>query len=559
MSEVICRLAKRCEDKGGCPHAVPHEFYRKCQSDCDNLRLSNGLHKKEYGCKTIKAEMEGKKIIPVKCKHYNTQWGNKNFCSHVVGMSECEEKGCCKNCTENCNSRCTYASHIPTTAGEPLKKNSLHLGILPKREIVKVSDITIDGINPRQFVDDESLNDLADSTDVRGFLQPIGVNRFNGTTLLIWGKRRIMAAIRKKKEELEAIVYEGEMSKLDLLLLSLTENIHREPLMRREERNAVNRLHTEHNLSVRDIAKKLKKGKSYVGDLISETKYPEDVLKALDSGLISVKLANKISDIKESDVRAKLIEKGGELYPEDIKSIENTSTEKVEENLNLIKAEKFIKKQMDKLSGLFGNINTDNHADILKEMNTIAEQSYKPLIRYGFMETKSFSEHSEEEVKTILESCEDEDKAVAGKYIELNRHIQKIIEAAENRIKSFQNHAPTESEEKEGDGEDVSDDTTGEISGIESGRYFGSLTEDEVSAGRTEDEIVEDGEMSTDEICDELTHILGFKTVYKGEIRDGETPEIHLVMNNEDILKLHKKLTDIHLSRYVNEMKLNET
>lgn len=487
-----------------------------------------------------------KEIIPVKCKHY-TKWKDKNFCSHVVGM--CEEKGCCKNCEDEGACRCAHS-------GEPLKKNSSH-PILPKREIVKVSDITINGVNPRQFVDDESLNDLAESTDDRGFLQPIGVNRFNGTTLLIWGKRRIMAAMRKKREELEAIVYKGEMGKLDLLLLSLTENIHREPLTRKEERDAVNRLHTEHNLSVRDIAKKLKKGKSYVGDLISETKYPEDVLKALDGGLISVKLANKISDIKESDVRAKLIEKGCELYPEDIKSI---STEKVEENLNLIKTERFIKKQMDKLSDLFGNINTDNHADILKEMNTIVGQSYKPLIRYGFMETKSFSEHSEEEVKTILEGCEDEDKAVAGKYIELNRHIQKIIEAAENRIKSFQNPAPTESEEKERDGEDVSDDTTVEISGIESGRYFGSLTEAELSAGRTvENEIVEDGEMSTDEICGELTHILGFKTVYKGEIRDGETPEIHLVMNNENLLKLHEKLTDIHLSRYVNEMKLNET
>ncbi len=467
-----------------------------------------------------------KETIPVKCKHY-TQWKeDKNFCSHVVGM--CEKKGCCKNCAKSCNLRCTFA-------GEPLE--SPHSHIIPYREIIKVSEITINGINPRQFVNEESLSDLADSTDERGFLQPIGVNRFNGTTLLIWGKRRLMAAIKKNKEELETLVYEGEMSKLDLLLLSLTENLHREPLTRKEERDAVIKLHKDFGLSIRKIGEKLKKGKSYVGDLISETKYPDDVLEAIDKSDISVKVAKKLSNIDDPEIRTKLIKKGGELYPEDIKSIENTSTEKIEENLNLIKAEKFIKKQMDKLSGLFGNINTDNHADILKEMDTIAGQSYKPLINYGFPENKPFPDYTEPEIETIIEGCVDEDKAVAIKYVEFNKYIKQIIEAAENRIKSF-----------------------GEISGIESGRYFGSLTEDEVSAGRTvEDEIVENGEMSTDEICDELTHILGFKTVYKGEIRDGETPEIHLVMNKEDILKFHEKLTDIHLSHYVNKTKLNET
>lgn len=467
----------------------------------------------------------------MKCKHY-TQWLDKNFCGHVVGM--CEKKGCCINCAEDCNSRCTYA-------GEPLKE-SPHPFLIIKKEIIKVSEIIIDGINPRQFIDDESLNDFADSTDDCGFLQPIGVHRFNEAarlTQLIWGKRRVLAATRKKKEELEAIVYEGEMSKLDLLLLSLTENIHREPLMRKEERDAVIKLHKDFGLSIRKIGEKLKKGKSYVGDLISETKYPEDVLKALDGGSISVKVAKKLSDIKEAEMRAKLIERGGELYPEDVKDIGNISTEKVEENLNLIKADKFVKKQMDKLSDLFGNLTPDNCNKTLEDIKTVAEQSYKPLIEYGFMETKPFSEHSEEEIKTLMEGCTKEDRPAAIKYIELNRHILKVIEAVENRVKSFQNPVQSEPVDNHGSIEDPSEITDVAVEMLDGDDVPEDATQ--VSAGRTVESIATINKICN-EICNELTEILGFKTVYKGEIRDGDTPEIHLIMNYDDLLRFHNNL-----------------
>jgi ParB/RepB/Spo0J family partition protein len=457
----------------------------------------------------------------------------------------CEKKGCCINCDKNCNSRCTYA-------GKPLQE-SRRSDIVIKREFINVSDIVTDGINPRQIINEESLNDFADSTDDKGFLQPIGVYRNNGTTKLIWGKRRVLAATKKNREKLEGIVYEGEMSQLDLLLLSLTENIHREPLTRKEERDAVNRLHTEHKLSVRDIAKRLRKGKSYVGDLIAETKYPEDVLKALDNGGISVKLANKISGIKEPGVRAKLIEKRGELYPEDVKNIGNSSIEKVEENLELIKADKFIKKQMDKLSTLFGNLTPDNYNETLNEIKTIAEQSHKPLIKYGFMEGNTFSECTEKEIETIIEGCTDEDKPVALKYVELNKHILNVVKAAENRIKSFKNPAPSEPIDTPADkipdvaitierGKHFSDSVFDEVVNClkDKDSYQDKVvvidTEEEVSAGRTVES------RATDKLCDELTYILGVKTIYKGN-NDKNTSEIHLFMKCEDIQYLLKKIS----------------
>jgi len=138
---------------------------------------------------------------------------------------------------------------------------------------VPIACIKPNPLQPRQYFDPETLNELAESIRARGLLQPIIVRRGpDGDYTLVAGERRLRAA------EIAGIgLVPAILSDDDLLEVALEENVQREDLSPLEEAEALAALAQERGHSHADLAHVIHKSRPYVSNTLTLTRLPDDV------------------------------------------------------------------------------------------------------------------------------------------------------------------------------------------------------------------------------------------------------------------------------------------
>lgn len=128
---------------------------------------------------------------------------------------------------------------------------------------------------PRKIFDEARLQELADSINQKGVLQPIIVmpDPDNHRYLLIAGERRYRAAKLANLSSIPALVKEKE----DPLELGIIENLQREDLNPIEEATAIRRLKEERGYSDEQIAKILGTSRTNVNMTLSLNRLPEQI------------------------------------------------------------------------------------------------------------------------------------------------------------------------------------------------------------------------------------------------------------------------------------------
>ena len=113
--------------------------------------------------------------------------------------------------------------------------------------LVKIDEIIFYPDHPRKSID--NLDTLAESIRMVGLLQPVLVQKDDdGKIRLIAGERRVRAAKRAGMKEVPAILINP---KVNFILISLIENIHKNRLTPLEEAEALQRLKSEFMFSNR--------------------------------------------------------------------------------------------------------------------------------------------------------------------------------------------------------------------------------------------------------------------------------------------------------------------
>src|SRR5881392_3865149 len=125
---------------------------------------------------------------------------------------------------------------------------------------VTLTSIVPSPLQPRREFEREALEELVDSIRQRGIIQPLIVRRIDGRFELIAGERRWRAA--KEVGLTQAPVIIREASDLEVLELSLIENLQRAELNPIEEAQGYARLAGEFGMRQEEIAQKV--GKSRV-------------------------------------------------------------------------------------------------------------------------------------------------------------------------------------------------------------------------------------------------------------------------------------------------------
>jgi ParB family chromosome partitioning protein len=162
----------------------------------------------------------------------------------------------------------------------------------PTRAGVTEIDIDLISPNPQQprvQMDDERLEELAQSIREHGVIQPIVVRQTGTTYRIIAGERRWRASQRAGLHKVPVVVRDvAEGADRKLLELALIENIQRENLNPIDEALAYQRLAEEFGLTQEQIATAVGKERSSVANFMRLLKLTEEVRANLAAGALSM-------------------------------------------------------------------------------------------------------------------------------------------------------------------------------------------------------------------------------------------------------------------------------
>ena len=183
------------------------------------------------------------------------------------------------------------------------------VGNLGARSIQEV-DIQIIHSNPfqpRLQMNDEGLEELAESIRIHGVLQPI-ILRSDGTGYeIVAGERRWRAAQKAGLSTVPAIVEEvNEQKRLEIALI---ENLQREDLNPLDLAKGIHRLMLNFELTQEDISKRLGKKRPTIANLLRLLDLPQEIQKLIENNNISFGHARALLGVESQDLKIQLSEK----------------------------------------------------------------------------------------------------------------------------------------------------------------------------------------------------------------------------------------------------------
>lgn len=163
---------------------------------------------------------------------------------------------------------------------------------------------------PRQHFEEHALNELADSIEKHGIMQPIVVRQVGqGTYEIIAGERRFRAAQLAKLKTVPAII--REVADKQALELALVENIQRADLNPVEEAMGYQRLMDEFNYTQEVLSKIVGKSRSHIANLLRLLGLPEQFRQAIADGKLSTGHARALLSAKDQNGLFKAITQDG--------------------------------------------------------------------------------------------------------------------------------------------------------------------------------------------------------------------------------------------------------
>ena len=172
--------------------------------------------------------------------------------------------------------------------------------------MVNINDIEPNRNQPRKDFDDEALNELAQSIENHGLIQPIVVRpNLDGTYMIIAGERRWRACRIANLSEVPVIIKETDDK--TLMEIALIENLQREDLNAVEEALGYKALLEDFSLTQEEVAKRMGKSRSAVTNSLRLLSLEAAELEALRIGTISAGHARALLSTDDMELRKRML------------------------------------------------------------------------------------------------------------------------------------------------------------------------------------------------------------------------------------------------------------
>jgi ParB family chromosome partitioning protein len=167
-----------------------------------------------------------------------------------------------------------------------------------------LSELGVDQIKrgkyqPRQYFDQQALQELADSISAQGVIQPIVVRPDGDHYELIAGERRWRAAQLAGLQKIPVVI--RDLDSKSAAAIALIENIQREDLNPLEESQALMRLIEEFDLTHQQVADSVGRSRATVSNLLRLLDLADPVKDLVNRGLLDMGHARALLALIQHD------------------------------------------------------------------------------------------------------------------------------------------------------------------------------------------------------------------------------------------------------------------
>jgi ParB family chromosome partitioning protein len=172
---------------------------------------------------------------------------------------------------------------------------------------VPLSEIDPNPLQPRTVFDPQKLQELANSIEANGLIQPLILRHKGDRYELIAGERRLRAAHLAGLTEVPAIIQDYADDRI--LEVALIENIQREDLNPIETAQALDRLGRELSLSHEEIGNRTGKDRTTITNLLRLLRLPNDIQLLIAERRLSMGHARAILGLPDEQSQLALANK----------------------------------------------------------------------------------------------------------------------------------------------------------------------------------------------------------------------------------------------------------
>lgn len=157
---------------------------------------------------------------------------------------------------------------------------------------------------PRRDFDKDALNELVESIQKHGILQPIIVRKLNEGYEIVAGERRWRAAKEAGLNEMPAIV--KELNQSEVSQIALIENIQRQDLNSIEEALAYKNLSEKYKLTQEEISQAIGKSRPYIANIMRLLNLEDEIVELISAGSISSGHGRALLSIEDKETRLQM-------------------------------------------------------------------------------------------------------------------------------------------------------------------------------------------------------------------------------------------------------------
>jgi ParB family chromosome partitioning protein len=171
----------------------------------------------------------------------------------------------------------------------------------PGIAFASLDEIRVNTYQPRREFDERALQELADSIQSNGIIQPLVVRREGRGYQLIAGERRLRAARLAGLKQVPIVIRRS--TDREALELALVENIQRQDLCCIDEALAYQQLMQDFGLTQEEVATRVGKDRATVANHLRLLKLPEVILYDLKTGILTFGHGKALLSLEEQEQR----------------------------------------------------------------------------------------------------------------------------------------------------------------------------------------------------------------------------------------------------------------
>ena len=255
-----------------------------------------------------------------------------------------------------------------------------------KEQTIKISLIEPNSSQPRQYFDEDELNQLADSIKQHGIIEPIVVTPSGKYYEIIAGERRWRAARIAGLKEVPVIV--RNYTELEKVEIALIENIQRSDLNPIEEALCYKKLIDNYNLTHDELAAKVSKNRSTISNSLRLLNLCDKVQEMLINGTITTGQARPLIAITDPEIQYE------------------TAVLIVDRKMSAREAEKLVKKLLDVDPEKYTQVNSPEMLAIYKDIENNLKNALgaktKIVAKAGNKGKIEIEYHSNDELDRII-------------------------------------------------------------------------------------------------------------------------------------------------------------